>query len=66
MSPATFKVLKGARIIDSKQAKPIERGAVLVEGSKIKWVGAEKNLEAPGGAQVESMKSSVCSFVCRS
>ncbi|MBM3925187.1 MAG: amidohydrolase family protein [SAR202 cluster bacterium] len=54
MSPAAFKVIKGARIIDSIQAKPLERGAILVEGSKIKWVGAEKDLEAPEGARVET------------
>ncbi len=48
-----FKLFKAARVIDSISDRPIENGAVLVEGTKIVQVGMAKDVAAPEGASVE-------------
>ena len=48
-----FKLIKGARLIDGLGGPPLERGAVLMEGSHIRAVGTEEAVAAPEGAAVE-------------
>ena len=48
-----FKLIKAARLIDGKGGPPLERGAVLMEGDRIKAVGTEEAVVAPEGAQVK-------------
>ena len=48
-----FKLIKAARVIDSVAEHPIEKGAVLVEGSRIIQVGTAEEVAAPEGASVQ-------------
>ena len=45
-----FKLIKTARLIDGNGGPPLERGAILVQGDKIRAVGAEETVAAPEGA----------------
>jgi imidazolonepropionase-like amidohydrolase len=49
-----FKLIKASRLIDALGGPPIENGAVLIEGSKIRAVGRSQNVSAPEGASVET------------
>ncbi len=49
----SFKLIKAGRLIDAKGGPPIERGVVLIQGSKIRVVGPEKDVLAPEGATIE-------------
>lgn len=48
-----FKLIKAARVIDGNGGPPIERGAVLIEGDKVRAVGSEESVTAPEGVHVE-------------
>ena len=45
-----LKLLRAGRMIDGRGGPPIERGAVLVEGSTIRAVGSEEHVVPPEGA----------------
>jgi len=53
MAGGGFKLIKAARVIDGNGGPPIERGAVLIEGDKVRAVGSEESVTAPEGAHVE-------------
>ena len=46
-----FQVITGARLLDGTGAPAIERGAVLLEDSVVRWVGPEADLRLPEGAE---------------
>ena len=48
-----FQLIKGEHLFDGKGGDPVENGAVLLEGSKIKAVGPAHQVSAPEGASVE-------------
>ncbi len=48
-----FTLVKGARLIDGLGGPPLERGAVLIQGARIRAVGTEEAVAAPEGAEVE-------------
>lgn len=50
-----FQVITGARLLDGTGALAIERGAVLLEGGHVRWVGAEKDLRLPEGAEAQTI-----------
>lgn len=50
---SSFQLIKGKYVIDGKGGAPIENGAVLIEGSKIRRVGPQKDVSAPEGAPLE-------------
>ena len=52
-SNSSFKLIKAARIIDGKSDRVIERGAILIEGDRIRAVGPEEAVVPPEGARVE-------------
>ncbi len=52
-APVDFKLVKAGLLIDGRGGKPIENGAVLVQGSKISQVGPATDIAAPEGALVE-------------
>lgn len=47
-----FTVIKARRVIDGTGRPPIEQGAVLVEGERIKAVGRQADVTTPQGAVV--------------
>ena len=47
------KLIKAGRLIDGMGGPPIERGAVLVEGSKIRAAGPQSDVVPPEGAPLE-------------
>ena len=49
----SFKLIKAGRLIDSRGGPPIENGAVLVQGSKIRDAGPANQVAPPEGAKVE-------------
>ena len=51
--PANFKLIRAGRLIDGLGSPPIDSAAVLVEGSRIRAVGAKSDVAAPHGASVE-------------
>ncbi|HJO83620.1 MAG TPA: amidohydrolase family protein [SAR202 cluster bacterium] len=51
--PNNYKLIRSGRLIDARGGPPIERGAVLVQGSTIVAVGREADVAAPEGAPVE-------------
>lgn len=50
-----FKLLRAARLIDGTGASPLERAAILVEGDRIRAVGAEEAVTPPEGADVHEL-----------
>ena len=50
-----FKLVRAARLIDGNGGPPIERGAVLLEGDRIRAVGTEESVVPPEGARVEEL-----------
>ena len=50
---ASFKLIKGKYVVDGKGGTPLEQGAVLLEGTKIRAIDAQHKLTAPEGASVE-------------
>ncbi len=51
--PNDYELIRSGRLIDARGGPPIERGAVLVQGSTIVAVGREADVAAPEGAPVE-------------
>ncbi len=51
-----FRLIQAGRVIDGLGGSPIERGAVLVRGSKIEAVGPQSEVVAPEGAPVEKLE----------
>ena len=51
--PANFKLIRAGRLIDGLGSPPIDSAAVLIEGSRIRAVGAKSDIAAPSGASVE-------------
>ena len=52
-TPAPYQLITGKWLVDGRGGRPVERGAVLLEGSKIRAVGAVNEVAAPEGAPVE-------------
>ena len=50
---APYQLITGKWLVDGRGGRPVERGAVLLEGSKIRAVGAVNEVAAPEGAPVE-------------
>ena len=50
---APYQLITGKYLVDGRGGRPVERGAVLLEGSKIRGVGAVNEVAAPEGALVE-------------
>ena len=50
---AAFQLITGKYLVDGRGGRPVERGAVLLEGSKVRMVGAVNEVAAPEGAPVE-------------
>ena len=50
-----FKLIKAARLIDGIGGRPLERGAVLLEGDRIAAVGTEESVVPPEGAPVQEL-----------
>jgi imidazolonepropionase-like amidohydrolase len=50
--PKELIFIKAGRLIDTKNGKVLENQGILVEGAKIKTVGALKDMPIPGGAKV--------------
>jgi imidazolonepropionase-like amidohydrolase len=50
-----FKLIRAARVIDGTGGPALERGAVLLEGDRIRAVGSEESISAPEGAPVEEL-----------
>ena len=50
---APYQLITGKLLVDGRGGRPVERGAVLLEGSKIRAVGAVNEVAAPEGAPVE-------------
>lgn len=48
-----FKLIKAAWLIDGNGGPPLERGAILFEGDKIKDVGTEEAVIPPEGARTQ-------------
>ncbi len=48
-----FKLIRARRLIDGTGSAPIERGAILLEGSTIRASGPEESVVPPEGAPVE-------------
>ena len=48
-----FTLIKAARLIDGRGGPPIPRGAVLIEGERVRTVGREAEVASPEGATVE-------------
>ena len=55
MTGVPFTLIKAARFIDGTGASVLERGAVLIEGDRIRAVGGEESVHAPEGAQVQEL-----------
>ena len=53
MTKSDFKLIKADRLIDGNGGPPLERGAILLEGDRIRSVGTEEAVVAPEGACVE-------------
>ena len=52
---ASFTLIKAARLIDGLGGPPLEQGAVLLEGDRIRAVGPEKSVLPPEGAEVQEI-----------
>ena len=48
-----FLLIRGKYVVDGKGGAPIENGAVLLDGAKIRSIGHEHQVSAPEGAPVE-------------
>ena len=48
-----YTLIRAGRLVDGRGGRPIDRGAVLVQGSKVRAVGAQSEVAAPDGAPVE-------------
>ena len=51
-SETGFKLIRAARLIDGKGGPPVEQGALLMEGERIRAVGPEESVVPPEGADV--------------
>ena len=49
----SLKVITGNLLIDGQGGAPIEKGAIVLDGSRISWVGPEKDLPRRDGPQPE-------------
>ena len=48
-----YKLIKAGRLIDGTGAPPVQGGAVLIQGSRIRAAGPERDVVAPEGAPVD-------------
>ncbi len=48
-----YTLIRGARLIDGLGGAPLERGAVLMQGGRIRAVGTEEAVAVPEGAEAE-------------
>ncbi len=48
-----FTLIKAARLIDGTGGPPLERGAILIEGDKIKAIGTEEAVAPPEGSRTQ-------------
>jgi imidazolonepropionase-like amidohydrolase len=53
--PMTITLFKNATLIDGTGAKPIERGALAIEGEKILFAGSAETWQAPQGKTIREM-----------
>ena len=49
----SYKLIKARHLIDGAADRPMDNGAVLVEGSRIAQVGRVQDVSAPEGAPVD-------------
>jgi imidazolonepropionase-like amidohydrolase len=54
-APATLTRILAPRLIDGRGGPPLERAALLLEGSTIRAVGTEEEVRPPDGATVETL-----------
>ena len=52
---ALFTLLRAARVIDGRGGAPLEHGAVLLEGTRIRAVGRQSEVRALDGAPVAEL-----------
>ncbi len=57
---ADYTLIAADRVIDAKGGAPIEKGAVLIRGSRIVAVGREADVSAPEGASVDARRYRGC------
>ncbi len=50
----SVKVITGSLLIDGLGGAPVERGAVVVEGSRISWAGPEKDMPRREGQEAQT------------
>ena len=43
----SYQLITGKYLVDGRGGRPIERGAVLLEGAKVRMVGAVNEVAAP-------------------
>ncbi|MBI3878030.1 MAG: amidohydrolase family protein [Verrucomicrobia bacterium] len=55
--PAAVTAVKAGRLIDTTSGRVLERQVILIEGERIKAVGAEGSVAIPAGAQVIDLSS---------
>ena len=55
--PKELIFIKAGRLIDTKNGKVLENQGILVEGAKIKTVGALKDMPIPNGAKVVDLSN---------
>ena len=48
-----YKLVRARLVIDGRGVSPVERGAVLIEGSTIRAVGREADIRAPDGVPLQ-------------
>ena len=52
-----IKVLKGARLIDGNGGPVLRKAVVVIEGGRIKAIGAEGKIRVPKEAEVIDLKN---------
>ena len=59
----SFLLIRGKYVVDGKGGAPIENGAVLLEGTKIRSVGTQQEVSAPDGAAVDVYEFPDCTVM---
>ena len=55
-APASLKLILAPRLIDGRGGPPLERAALLLEGSTVRAVGPQAEVRPPDGAPVETLE----------
>lgn len=55
-APASLKLILAPRLIDGRGGPPLERAALLLEGSTVRAVGPQAEVRPPDGATVETLE----------